>query len=566
MRLFRIVALLFTVGCSGGVGGGDGGAAGGGGGGGGGDNDPAVSDPDQDTISDLYEGAAAGVDTDLDGTVDALDPDSDGDGIPDAIEAGDADLATPPIDTDSDGTPNFRDLDSDDDGVPDQVEDPNGNGVLDPGESSPRSADTDGDGTPDIVERQAGTDPNSATSNIPAGDFYFVLPLGDPAVEATFSFTTRLRKADVLFSVDTTGSFDEEIANIQASLASILGGVRAQIPDAAFGVGKFGDFPLSPFGLAGDRPFKLLQRLTTDDARVSAAIDQLPPATGGNDKPEAGFEALYQWGAGLGLPAFGAAPFDWQVGYSATAGMGELGGAGFRADALPIVVQVTDARAHDAAEYPATFGAHGKTQALGALSRMGARIIGINSLENQGTADDPRAQLEDLAGATNALVPPTAGTCPTGVLVGATPSPRPTWGTSGKCALVFDVRTDGSGLGGRIVEAIRALATLSTIDISSRARGDQQAQAQGVDSARFIKAITPVPPAPAGATIVGDVFRGVTTGSTVTFKFQAQNDFVPPAATPRLFKLHLEVVGDGVTTLDERIVYVIVPPTISGIN
>ena len=68
------------------------------------------------------------------------------------------------------------------------------------------------------------------------------------------------------------------------------------------------------------------------------------------------------------------------------------------------------------------------------------------------------------------------------------------------------------------------------------------------------------------SSIVADVFQGVTTGSTVTFKFQAQNDFVAPAAAPRLFKLHLEVVGDGVTTLDERVVYVIVPPSVSGIN
>jgi hypothetical protein len=36
-----------------------------------------------------------------------LDLDSDGDGISDATEAGDADLSTPPVDTDRDGTPDY---------------------------------------------------------------------------------------------------------------------------------------------------------------------------------------------------------------------------------------------------------------------------------------------------------------------------------------------------------------------------------------------------------------------------------------------------------------------------
>ena len=62
------------------------------------------------------------VDTNNDGVIDALDNDSDGDGIDDAIEAGDADLATPPVDTDGDGIPDYQDPDSDDDGTGDPVQ------------------------------------------------------------------------------------------------------------------------------------------------------------------------------------------------------------------------------------------------------------------------------------------------------------------------------------------------------------------------------------------------------------------------------------------------------------
>jgi len=115
----------------------------------------APIDTDGDTISDGDEGAPA-KDSDLDGTPDYLDPDSDGDGISDALEAGDADLATAPVDTDGDGRPDFQDVDSDDDGVPDAVEDANGNGAVDPGETDAKSDDSDGDGLKDGQEDKNG--------------------------------------------------------------------------------------------------------------------------------------------------------------------------------------------------------------------------------------------------------------------------------------------------------------------------------------------------------------------------------------------------------------------------
>jgi thrombospondin type 3 repeat protein len=84
-------------------------------------------------------------------------PDSDGDNIPDGIEAGkagtvqgsgcpaiaDADPATrtSPVNPDTDG-----------DGLPDGLEDKNHNGKLDPGETDPNSRDTDGDQIADSVE------------------------------------------------------------------------------------------------------------------------------------------------------------------------------------------------------------------------------------------------------------------------------------------------------------------------------------------------------------------------------------------------------------------------------
>jgi len=64
--------------------------------------------------------------------------DTDGDGLPDLVEA---DWCTDPYDADTD-----------DDGISDGAEDENHNGVADPGETHPCRTDTDGDGLQDGTE------------------------------------------------------------------------------------------------------------------------------------------------------------------------------------------------------------------------------------------------------------------------------------------------------------------------------------------------------------------------------------------------------------------------------
>ena len=77
--------------------------------------------------------------------------------------------------------------------------------------------------------------------------------------------------------------------------------------------------------------------------------------------------------------------------------------------------------------------------------------------------------------------------------------------------------------------------------------------------ADFITSITPVTPPPNGSTIDGDVFRNVTTGSMVTFDVEAFNDFVPGTSQNQLFGVDINILGDQVTTLDIRRVFIIVP-------
>ncbi len=511
------------------------------------------TDADDDTIADRHDGLS---DPDADGTASFRDLDSDGDCIPDRIEAGDDDPTTPPRSSGGDPAAGFLSLDADGDFILDEEEDPSCDGDVDAGESSPTSGDTDDDGIPDLVEVLGDGDPSDPDVGIPTGDFYFVLPYQGPGADGPLDFTTTVRSADVFFSVDTTGSFNEEIAAIRASLEeTIVPGIADVIPDVAFGVGRFEDLPHEPFGLPGDKPFELLQPITTDIDAVGEGLALLPPASGGLDTPESGYEALYQWASGAGLPDFGLPPF-------APPG---IGGVGFRADALPIIVHIGDARSHLPEEYAAlTSAAHGRDDAVDALVAIGARVIGVDSLENVGTPDDPREQLEDLAIATRAVIPPDpdSGECLTGV-DGAPIDPVSIEGEPA-CPVVFDVLPNGSGLGPLIVDAVVQLATLGTLDVSTRPIGETEGlqgetMPSGFTTADFIQEIIPIAPPPDGAEIDGDVFLHVTPGSSIAFQVVGFNDFQEHTSKDQLFAADVQVLGDAVTLLDVRRVFIIVP-------
>jgi arylsulfatase A-like enzyme len=79
--------------------------------------------------------------------------------------------------------PSIPTVDTDGDGIPDNGEDPNFNGLLDPGETQPDSPDSDKDGTNDGAEVRTGTDPLNpvsffrATPSVnPSGNFIIAWP------------------------------------------------------------------------------------------------------------------------------------------------------------------------------------------------------------------------------------------------------------------------------------------------------------------------------------------------------------------------------------------------------
>jgi len=133
------------------------------------DNDGPDGDADGDTILNKDEDITGHTDADGDGTQNKADTDSDNDGIPDSVEAGDSDPSTPPIDSDGDGLPDFIDTDSDHDGIPDAGEWSSGSGdplagctahspvctdndADDDGTPNYRDTDSDDDGAIDLYE------------------------------------------------------------------------------------------------------------------------------------------------------------------------------------------------------------------------------------------------------------------------------------------------------------------------------------------------------------------------------------------------------------------------------
>jgi len=114
-------------------------------------------DSDADGLSDLTETAGGfPIDSDGDGTIDALDLDSDDDDVPDA------DRREGTNDTDGDGIANFRDSDDDGDGIPTKREVADAfefaHDVDFDGTVNWLDTDSDGDGMPDSVEGLSDSD------------------------------------------------------------------------------------------------------------------------------------------------------------------------------------------------------------------------------------------------------------------------------------------------------------------------------------------------------------------------------------------------------------------------
>jgi hypothetical protein len=433
-----------------------------------------------------------------------------------------------------------------------------------------------------ILTAEVGGETGQAQVTIAAyrldADFFFVLPFEDEAGEQAkpLTFSTGVKSMDVFVNMDTTASMEGAIANLQDAMATdIVPGIQALIPDTQFGAGAFQDFPVDPWGLVTDQVFELVQPVTDDIEAVTAALLGYQLGDGG-DPPEAHYEALYQIATGEGLDGPGATmvpPYE---------GDG-IGGVGFRAGSLPVVVSVTNEVSHDTEEQDCSRlyvdevadVAHSRAQAVAALDAICARTVVV------ALAGGACSPLEDgirLAEDTRAVIPPEAwdiagrpancdnGECCTGTN-GAGRSPN----QDGMCPMAFQAQFTGVGVGTSFGTAIQLLAEYGQFGVTRVVSGveadvDGLALPEGTTTANFIKAVVPldhgeVPlPGVPDPTLGEESFENVIPNTDVIFDVRAFNDFVEQTDAPRVFEATIHVLADDCGDLDERTVYILVPP------
>ncbi len=497
----------------------------------------APGDFDGDTISNMHEGT---VDTDRDGTPDAMDLDSDNDGIPDAMEAGDADLNTPPVDTDLDGIPDFRDLDSDGDGVLDHDEMVAG--------TDPRNRDSDGDGVDDLVEMAAHTNPRDPMSNPAAmGNFFFRVPyMSAPSpMKDTLVFATALRKADIHFTIDTSVSMGPIINQIRSALSTtIVPGIRRVVTDVQFGVWQFDRCPAATLS-AQCVGIQAEQTSTDNTMLVDAALGRLTADCGAHEPYG---QAVWLWATGDRT--------SWPSVRPTMCPPGARPLSCVRDGALPVLVVFGDE-----------------------LFSESYNVSGAGCTAAQCASCNGRPSVMEIIAAVNRINGK--------VIIMGTGARSPEWpmilnGTRSVDGmgrpLAFSNAT-AANVHTELVNAIQILANETPRDVSARAV-DVMEMGENVDATQFIDRIVPnvmggvrdplnpmrvcvggLPVRDANMDGVMDTFVGVRNNVPVCFDiYPRTNTMVMPTDRPQLFKARIEVLGDGVTVLDTREVFFLVPP------
>ena len=204
---------------------------------------------------------------------------------------------------------------------------------------------------------------------------------GDPmsADIDAFPVSTSTVPLDVVFLIDNTGSYTDDWPNIQAQIPSILAELSSTFPDIRYGLALFRDFPFSPFGSVGDFAYEVEQPLTSSQTDFINAFNATASPAGGNDLPEAQYEAVFQTLTGTGRDLFGDGVAGNQTGEITPSPIGWSTGR------HRVIYLLTDAEFHDAdtEAYP-TSTSDVPTPSLEAAGRSTVRNE-IQSLMTAGT-------------------------------------------------------------------------------------------------------------------------------------------------------------------------------------
>lgn len=160
----------------------------------------------------------------------------------------------------------------------------------------------------------AGTTFDDTTPTPNVTYYYFVQACQNTVCSDFSDFDTGWRNGpnpgppvDVYFLVDLTGSFNDDLQEFKSHVPAIIAVLKAVNPNTRFGLGRFEDYPINPFGsaAAGDRAYQRVVDLTFDTHRVLNTVSSLSTRDG-LDFPESQLPALYQAATGAGQDLSGA--------------------------------------------------------------------------------------------------------------------------------------------------------------------------------------------------------------------------------------------------------------------
>ena len=354
-------------------------------------------------------------------------------------------------------------------------------------------------------------------------------------VTASLSVPASLAVVDVMFVIDSSGSMRDEIDTIRARLRDVVvPGIRAAIPDAAFGVALFGEFPVVPHGPPDVRPYQMRAPITTDVTRIEAALDA-SPSWGNFDDPEAAIEGLYQTITGEG---YGTPSTPGYIPASSGCARGGTGGACFRREALPIVMLITDAPMHNGppdvspfAPYEFTPAPHGYEETVSLVRALGALVLGLGASDP--SRPSPHPHLRALARDTGSL------------------------DGDGE-PLTFDIGGGGGGVGAEIVGAVQFVASEVPLVVDALA---EDLPGDSVDASlvlRGMRARSADPPENVER-IEGDTFFGVIPGTELTFEVVVDASGLPPSSERRVFPARIIFRAAGRSRLEVTEVDIVVP-------
>jgi hypothetical protein len=248
--------------------------------------------------------------------------------------------------------------------------------------------------TTDVVLAQSTISPKTSHVRVPAGETKELnYKLDIPAVPTPL---------DVFFLMDTTASMQPSIDGLRGGIVRIVEQLAKLKIDVQFGLGEYKDYPIPGYGdpQAGDFPYRLDRAIGPADQSLTDALGSMQASGGGRDFPESQLTGLYQAATGEGEPGCVGtppAPTDTQPADPCVP-PGQQ--AGFRSDALPVIVHITDAAFHDEAAHPSPdFDKVAK-----ALESRGIKQVGLAVFGPTGS-DEPRDDLTAMAQATNTLAP-----------------------------------------------------------------------------------------------------------------------------------------------------------------